>query len=90
MTRRARRLNVRGNIALTAALAIGLFLAAAILSGGRWTPLHTWFAVALAGTAGTATACYALASRRRSPRGESPQVTHPGITFPLTPSEVRK
>jgi hypothetical protein len=93
-SRRARSLNVRGNIALAAALALAGFLALATTgSGGGWTRLHTWLAAAVAGTALTAVTCYALAWRRSatdSPQGESPPVSHPTDTPSLTPHEVRK
>lgn len=61
--RRQRALDVRGNIALSAAGALGLFLLAGALSGG-WALIHTWLAVALGALAATALACFRLASRR--------------------------
>lgn len=89
MTRRARKLNVRGNIALTAAVAVGAYLAVNWAGAGGWTRLHTWMAATVAVAAITAATCYLLAGRR-SPRGESPRVSHPTPTASLTPSEVRK
>lgn len=88
--RRATALNARGNVALVAALAFGGFLGVSAASSPRWAPLHTWLATALAAAALTALACYTLAWRLGSPRGDSPQVSHPTITPVETPCEVRK
>ncbi|MBM0279654.1 hypothetical protein [Micromonospora tarensis] len=87
---RAAALNVRGNIALVAAVAFGGLLASNLGGAGGWTTLHTWLTVAVTTTAAAALACFALAARFRSPRGDSPQVTHPPTEASLTPSEVQK
>lgn len=88
MSRLQRALNVRGNIALGAAIALGLFLAAVVPASG-WAPLHTWLAVALGVLAASALACYTLAGRV-SVKGGSPRVTHHPSTSLDTPREVRK
>ncbi|MFY1673667.1 hypothetical protein ACN27G_27535 [Plantactinospora sp. WMMB334] len=64
--RRQRALDTRGNIALGAAAALGLFLLATVPSGG-WARIHTWLAVALGALGGTALLCFRLA-RRLAPR----------------------
>lgn len=87
---RVAALNVRGNIALAGAIAAGVFLAASRLAQGPWLPLHTLLAGLLAAAAVTALTCYLLASAKGSPRGDSPEVTHPPVTPSQTPSEVRK
>lgn len=90
---RSRALHVRGNVALAATVAAGLFLVPALAGAGRWTSLHTYLTVGVVGVGLLALLCYALAAlaeRQDSPRGESPQVSHPDITPSLTPSEVRK
>ncbi|MFG3702365.1 hypothetical protein ACGF5C_31460 [Micromonospora sp. NPDC047620] len=87
---RAAALNVRGNVALASAVAVGGFLAADRAARGPWLPLHTLLAALLATAAITALACYALAWVKASPRGDSPEVTHLGVTPSGTPSEVRK
>ncbi|MEU4640809.1 hypothetical protein [Micromonospora sp. NPDC023814] len=87
---RAAALNVRGNVALVAAVAFGCYLGVNYAGAGGWTALHTWLAAALATAALTALTCYALAWRFGSPRGESPRVSHPTGTPSLTPHEVRK
>lgn len=83
-------LEARGNVALVAAIAFGCLLAANLAGAGGWTVLHTWLAAAVTTAAGTALSCFALAARFRSPRGDSPQVTHPPVEVSLTPSEVQK
>lgn len=83
-------LNARGNVALVAAVAFAGYLGTNYAGAGGWTRLHTWLAVALATAALTALACYVLAGRVGSPRGESPQVSHPTLTPSETPREVRK
>lgn len=87
---RTRALNARGNVALAAAVAFAGYLSTNYAGTGGWTGLHTWLAAALAATALTALACYALAWRIGSPRGESPQVSHPTLTPSETPREVQE
>ncbi|WP_346536928.1 hypothetical protein [Micromonospora sp. DPT] len=87
---RAAALNVRGNVALAAAVAVGGFLAADRAARGPWLPLHSGLAGLLAAAAITALACYTLAWLKGSPRGDSPEVTHPDAAPSLTPAEVRK
>ncbi|MEU1810924.1 hypothetical protein [Micromonospora aurantiaca (nom. illeg.)] len=87
---RAAALNVRGNIALASAVAVGGFLAADRSARGPWLPIHTWLAVLLAAAALTALTCFTLAWRKGSPGGESPRVSHPPVTPSQTPDEVRK
>lgn len=95
MSRRGRAyaLNVRGNIAMAASIALAGFLALALAAAGRWTPLHTWIAGMLTATSATTLACYTLAwwrDTQDSPRGDSPEVTHHSVAPSLTPLEVRK
>ncbi|MEU7771211.1 hypothetical protein AB0C44_07785 [Micromonospora taraxaci] len=87
---RAAALNVRGNLALAVALAVAAFLTASRAARGPWLPMHTWLVAALGTAAATALTCYLLAWLKVSPRGESPQVTHPPTDAPLTPAEVQK
>lgn len=87
---RAAALNVRGNVALAAAVAVGGFLAADRAARGPWLPLHTLLAALLATAAITSLACYLLAWLKGSPRGDSPKVTHPPTVPSHTPIEVRK
>lgn len=87
---RAAALNIRGNIALAAAVAVGGFLAADRAARGPWLPLHTLLAALLAAAALTALACYLLAWAKVSPQGDSPGVTHPPAIPSDIPVEVRK
>ncbi|MFC3504786.1 hypothetical protein ACFOOK_27995 [Micromonospora krabiensis] len=87
---RATALNVRGNIALATAGAVGAFLTAARAARGPWLPMHTWLVAVIATAAATALACYLLAWLKGSPRGDSPQVTHPPVTPSRNAYEVRK
>ncbi|MCZ7376561.1 hypothetical protein [Micromonospora sp. WMMC250] len=87
---RAAALNVRGNVALVAAIALGGFLAADRAARGPWLPMHTWLAAALGTAAATALACHLLAWLKVSPGGDSPQVSHLPAEVSLTPAEVQK
>ncbi|ROT29645.1 hypothetical protein [Micromonospora sp. HM5-17] len=87
-----RTLNTRGNIALGASGAVGLFVGTGAVAGG-WSAIHTWLSVTLGILAGAAVVCYTLAGRPRrqvSVGGDSPQVTHPAVESSATPSEVRR
>lgn len=83
----ARKLKTRGNAAFAVAIALGGFLAVALVgSGGRWTTMHTQIAIGVTAAAAAALACWRIAGHG----GDSPRVTH----LPATPSpaahEVRK
>lgn len=87
---KARKLAVRGNVALVAAVLLGVFLAVFLIgSRGEWSPWAARFAVGVAFAAVLSLACRLLA-HLAARRGDSPPVSHPSPIVSQTPSEVGK